>query len=226
MLTFPSPYPRERDFPPFLFDLNIADDEVQRRIRQLFRGYVLLDSSAGLVEATDVAWWPVEADSSSVVIRRKRELPKPDTAAVMPTASQISLVVHTLGFNKRQLGEVFGVTRQAVYDWLKGGSISPDNRSKLLTLARLLVEISADTRRPLYHRFTTEPIVEGERSVLELLRSEPWDTERLSLILRKARNLTSQRAAREAPSTDETSSARDETNLLHNILSSGPFSGP
>ena len=37
----------------------------------------------------------------------------------MSTAEQIALVVHTLGFGKRQLAEIFGVSRQALSDWRK-----------------------------------------------------------------------------------------------------------
>ena len=39
----------------------------------------------------------------------------------MSTAGQIALVVHTLGFGNRRLAEIFGVSRRAIYDWLRGG---------------------------------------------------------------------------------------------------------
>jgi len=153
------------------------------------------------------------------VLVAARPVKKSDAVAVMPTADQIRLVVQTLGFNKRQLGEIFGVTRQAIYDWLKGVNIRPENSGKVLTLARLLLDITTDTRRPLYNRFTTQPIVEGEPSLLELLRQDPWDVERLRRVLRRARELTTSRAAQESKAPGRGSPAQEETNIINNLLS-------
>jgi transcriptional regulator with XRE-family HTH domain len=139
----------------------------------------------------------------------------------MSSADQIALVVHTLGFNKRQLAELFGVSRQAIYDWLKGGNVSEENARKLSLLAELLSVITANTRRPLYHRFTTQPLSPGEPSILELLQNEPWDREHIVAQLRRARDLTTERQARHGSPRGKNSEARDDANLLDNLLSLG-----
>ncbi len=139
----------------------------------------------------------------------------------MSTADQIALVVHTLGFNKRQLAELFGVSRQTIYDWLKGSNVSDENARKLFVLAGLLAEITSNTRRPLYHRFTTQSLAEGEPSILELLRIHPWDTHRILVQLRRARNLTTERQARQGTARHQRSLSQGNDNLMDNLLSLG-----
>ena len=139
----------------------------------------------------------------------------------MPTEDQIVLVVHTLGFSKRQLAELFGVSRQAIYDWLKGRNISDENASRLSEFARLLLEATPDTRRPLYHRFTTQPLTEKEPSILDLLRAKSWDTDRLLTQLRRARDLTTQRLTRQVIGQNRVSRKQGDENLMDNLLSLG-----
>ena len=109
----------------------------------------------------------------------------------LSTAEQIALVVHTLG--KRQLAEIFGVSRQVTNDWLRGGNVREEHVDRLETLARLVLAVSSDTRRPLYHRFTTRPFGKGGDSLLDLLRADRWDEDQILALLRRARTLTTQR---------------------------------
>ena len=60
----------------------------------------------------------------------------------MSTAEQIALVVHTLGFGKRQLAEIFGVSRQAICDWLRGDNVRDENADRLERLARLVLAVT------------------------------------------------------------------------------------
>jgi len=95
----------------------------------------------------------------------------PDTSGgdrheAVSTRTQIELVVHSLGFTKKQLEEVLGVPRQEIYDWVKGDNVRDETSGRLLKLARLIAKIPAEQRRPLHHRFTTLPLAEGESSFL------------------------------------------------------------
>ena len=139
----------------------------------------------------------------------------------MSTAEQIALVVHTVGFGKRQLAEIFGVSRQVIYDWLRGGNVREEDADRLETLARLVLAVSGDTRRPLYHRFTTRPLAEGEDSLLDLLRADRWDEDRILALLRRARTLTTQRQGRQGKERGPTSRLRRDGNLTDNLLSLG-----
>ena len=182
----------------------------------------LLDSSSIYVDAIEPDWWAARVDSSTTVSPLEVDIPKeqvPDPT--MPTEDQIVLVVHTLGFSKRQLAELFGVSRQAIYDWFEGRNISDENASRLSELARLLLEATPDTRRPLYHRFTTQPLTEKEPSILDLLRAKSWDTDRLLTQLRRARDLTTQRLTRQVIGQNRVSRKQGDENLMDNLLSLG-----
>ena len=139
----------------------------------------------------------------------------------MSTAEQIALVVHTLGFGKRQLAEIFGVSRQAIYDWLRGGNVRDENADRLEKLARLVLAVSGDTRRPLYHRFMTRPLAEGERSLLDLLCADRWNEDRILAQLRRARTLTTPRQARQGKQRTPRSRPRRDDYLTHNLLALG-----
>ena len=190
------------------FDMRTA----LRNLAQLF------PSSSSPVPAL---WHPLNADSSSCL--PYRELGERETAlpSLLPTTHQISLVVHTLGFTKRQLGDVFGVSRQAIYNWLKGIGIADAHARKLLLLASLLADITRDTQLPLYHRFTTQPLAPGQPSIYELLCTDPWDTDKISALLRRARELTTERQASQGVDRNDTRSSRADDNLTDNLLSLG-----
>ena len=180
-----------------------------------------LDSPRADVDAAAPEWWSGNADSSSVVWWPKATSTGEESQDPMSTAEQIALVVHTLGFGKRQLAEIFGVSRQAIYDWLRGGNVRDENADRLAKLARLVLAVSGDTRRPLYHRFTSHPLADGEDSLLDLLRADRWDENRILAQLRHARTLTTQRQGRQGKERSPTSGSRRDEYLTDNLLSIG-----
>ena len=180
-----------------------------------------LDSPHPAVDATEPLWWSGRPDSSSVIWRPDAFPLGQVSHAQMSTAEQIELVVHTLGFGKRQLAELFGVSRQAIYDWLKGGNIRDENADRLEKLARLVLSVSHDTRRPLYYRFTTRPVAEGEPSLLDLLHADPWDEPRVRAQLRQARYLTTQRQALQGKERAPSTKSSGDDRLTDNLLSLG-----
>ena len=180
-----------------------------------------LDSPRADVDAAAPVWWSGNADSSSVVWWPKAPSVGKESHEPMSTAEQIALVVHTLGFGKRQLAEIFGVSRQAIYDWLRGGNVRDENADRLAKLARLVLAVSGDTRRALYHRFMTRPLAEGENSLLDLLRAGSWNEDRILAQLRRARTLTTQRQERQGKDRTRSSRSRRDDYLTDNLLSLG-----
>ena len=166
-------------------------------------------------------WWSGNADSSAVVWWPKATSVGQESREPMSTAEQIALVVHTLGFGKRQLAEIFGVSRQAIYDWLRGGNVREENADRLEKLARLVLAVSGDTRRPLSHRLTSRPLAEGEASLLDLLCADRWDEDRVLAQLRRARSLTTQRQGRQGKERGPISGSRRDEYLTDNLLSLG-----
>ena len=180
-----------------------------------------LDSPRSDVDAAAPEWWSGNADSSAVVWWPKATSIEEESQEPMSTAEQIALVVHTLGFGKRQLAEIFGVSRQAIYDWLRGGNVRDENADRLEKLARLVLAVSGDTRRPLYHRFTSRPLAEGEASLLDLLQADRWDENRILAQLGRARTLTTQRQGRQGKERSPISDSRRDEYLTDNLLSLG-----
>ena len=100
-------------------------------------------------------------------------------------------------------------------------NVRDENADRLEKLARLVLAVSGDTRRPLYHRFMTRPLAEGERSLLDLLCADRWDEDRILAQLRRARTLTTQRQARQGKKRTPRSGPRRDDNLTDNLLSLG-----
>ena len=180
-----------------------------------------LDSPHPDVDAMEPLWWSGRPDSSSVIWCPEAFPLGQVGHAQMSTAEQIQLVVHTLGFGKRQLAALFRVSRQAIYDWLKGGNVRDENADRVEKLAQLVLAVSHETRRPLYHRFTTRPLAEGEPSLLDLLCAEPWDEARILSQLHRARSLTTQRQVRQGKERAPTPTSSGDDRLTDNLLSLG-----
>lgn len=202
----------------------VSVDNAFEALLELLRndpGVFLLDSSINYVDATEPVWWVDRVDSSTSVPQLELDAPEEDALGHMPTSDQVALVVHALGFSKRQLAELFGVSRQAIYDWLNGKGVSGENAGKLSTIAGLLMEVTADTRRPLHHQFTTQPLTDRDPSILDLLRADPWDIERILAQLHRARELTTQLLARQGTRRDRITQEQGDHNFEDNLLSLG-----
>ena len=70
-------------------------------------------------------------------------------------------------------------------------------------------------------RFTTRPLAEGEHSLLDLLRADRWEEDRILDQLRRARTLTTQRQDRQGRERSPISRSRPDENLTDNLLSLG-----
>ena len=77
-----------------------------------------------------------------------------------------------------------------------------ENADRLAKLARPVLAVSGDRRRPLYHRFTSRSLADGEDSLLDLLRADQWDENRILPRLRRARTLTAQQPVSYTSITD------------------------
>lgn len=132
---------------------------------------------------------------------------------------QISLITRFIGLGKSQVATLFGVSRQTLYDWLKG-KIAPtgDNAQRVALLARAMAPACHDLKRPLFHGFITNPPNRSEASIVELLEQAAWDEHDLTAAFQTARKLTDQRD-RDLHLGDWTvSRAVGEDNLLDNSI--------
>ena len=105
-----------------------------------------------------------------------------------------------------------------VMEWLEDPRrMSDDAAARMRKLAGLL----SGTRRPLYHRYTTEPLRPGETSILDLLRADPWEIERIRTLLSDAREATEKRLKKQAPRSQQQSGEDGDEILMDNLRSLG-----
>ena len=185
------------------------------------RQVCLLDSPSGYVDVEEPLWWSCDVDSTSPVSPPVSGKTRDECTWLLSTADQMELVVYYFGFNKRQFAEVFGVSRQAIYDWLKGENVSEANAERISWLARLVAKACTGLERPLNRRFTTQSAGDGECSLLDLLRADSWDETRILQHLRRARNLTVLQATHRRTLRVETPIEQSDDVLLDNLLSLG-----
>jgi len=142
------------------------------------------------------------ADSSSASIPRRRAQTAPADVGprveVMSAAEHLTLVSMAFSLGKRELSAILRVSRQSIYDWLRGGDLSPQNRRRLLRLARLAREFGGDAGKGILHRFIAEPIEEGQPSILDMLERDRWDERRIRVFLTEARERTARSRASSA----------------------------
>lgn len=142
----------------------------------------------------------------------------------IPAREHAARVSTVLGLGKRQVARFLGVSRMTLYDWIKG-EIEPQGRNaeRLAAVGHLVTEICRDTERPLYHRFVEAPLEGETESILDLLQGEQWDEPRLRVLLKRARDLTSERDQRLGIGKHDAESGRPDqgTILTDNLISLG-----
>lgn len=132
-----------------------------------------------------------------------------------------SLASTTLGLSKSELARgVFNISRPAFYAWLNGSNEPQgENATRLRFLGSIAHELSREVKRPLYHRFVSEPMPEEVTSILDLLKATPWQEDRLRALFIKAKEFTLQREERMGDLG--ISESRGEDTATDNLLSLG-----
>jgi hypothetical protein len=143
----------------------------------------------------------------------------------MSPAEQALEVLAALSLNKSLLAEVVGVSRPTLYDWLDGKEPSVANARRLTSLAQLLANAGVTAADALSPRLVRESLNDGEPSLLELLKADALDEERVARVLAEAKSLKdeadSARIAREdrlrSLGFEEPTAEERKSNLALNI---------
>lgn len=114
----------------------------------------------------------------------------------LPVADQVRELAAALSLNKSQLAAVLRISRPTLYDWLDGKEPSAPNSRRLATVLRLLVDAGVSSASPVNARFVRNAHRPGASSLLELLGAERIDETEVSSILREAKSLSEEAAAR------------------------------
>lgn len=131
------------------------------------------------------------ASSSSSSLEIVSETEPATSVMSLTPAAQARELLAALSLNKSQLAQVLHVTRPTLYDWLDGkASPSTANGERLALLLQLLAREDVTSSVPLNARFVRQAISPGEPSLLDVLGADPFDGDRVAVLLRQARALT------------------------------------
>lgn len=145
-------------------------------------------------------------DINQIEINGQSESP---TDAISNTARDIAHIRAVTKISVSELSRVFGVSRQAVHEWIKGGALSPRNAQSLSALAQAtdtFLEAGIDVTPQVFRRKVTggPSILEAVResgNVVELARTLASTLVRES---QQRQRLAARLAGRSAPSVSAT----------------------
>jgi len=109
-----------------------------------------------------------EAAHLSPLIRNQQalnSLPYKKPNNFITTREQLMLISAFFGFSKSKLGQIFGVTRQSIYNWLDNNKSDDDHYEKIQRLADVVLEVDPAPSQPLFHVYVNK-IMEGYNKCL------------------------------------------------------------
>jgi len=92
------------------------------------------------------------------------------------TQEQLTLISAFFGFSKSKLGDIFGVSRQCIYNWLND-SDDPDDKhyEKIKRLTDIAFEIDPEPSQRIFHVYENDIIDGYDKSLLDYLRDDDFD---------------------------------------------------
>jgi DNA-binding XRE family transcriptional regulator len=93
------------------------------------------------------------------------------------TQEQLMLITAFFGFSKSKLAEIFGVTRQSIYNWFNDDEPVNEHWKKIKRLADVVSEVTIEPSQPIFHIYANE-IMEGyAKSLFNYLLDDNFDKE-------------------------------------------------
>ena len=92
---------------------------------------------------------------------------------------QLKLISAFFNFPKAKLGDIFGVTRQSIYDWFDNKNISSENYQKIKRLADVVFEVDPEPSQQVFHIYANEVLEGYEKSLFEYLIDDDFDKNKI-----------------------------------------------
>jgi hypothetical protein len=109
---------------------------------------------------------------------------------------QLLFIFSFYGFSKTELSKILHVSRPAVYAWLDGTEPEKGNREKITKIAQIAFDIDMYPGYPLFHEFVNKPVLNHEKSLIDILSGNKKITVSFSELVRDIYRLTKERRER------------------------------
>ena len=93
------------------------------------------------------------------------------------TKEQLLLIFAFFGFSKSKLGEIFGVTRQSIYNWFNGDEVADNHYEKIKRLAGIVSDIEPEPAQQIFHVYANEVMEGYDKSLFNYLLDDDFDRE-------------------------------------------------
>jgi hypothetical protein len=154
----------------------------------------------------------------------REDLPEVRAAVTPPhlAKDQVALITRFIGLGKSHVASLLHVSRQTLYDWLKG-VMEPtgDHARRVAMLARVMAPACVRLQRPLFHGYITTAPKDGETSIQDLLAAAVWDESALRAAFLMARQRTDVRDRELGLDGPTVTRAVGEDRLLENSIALG-----
>lgn len=137
----------------------------------------------------DLDWWQQHRSNDASV--RSSRVPIFENASVRTPVEDISRIREIFSPSISNLANIFGVSRQAVYNWLSGEQPSPEHIAKLRDLAQS-ADLLAETGTPVTGALLKRRVVEG-KTLLEVAHDGGSTRDAAQVLVQIIRRETAQR---------------------------------
>lgn len=92
-----------------------------------------------------------------------------DVKSMLTANEKVRYIQNHSGFNDKELGDIFGVSRRSIQNWVSGSAISESNAAKINLFYTKMVSLTGRTSKEARAVLTSH--AEGERFIQDFKRS-------------------------------------------------------
>jgi len=94
-------------------------------------------------------------------------------------SEQLKLITALYGFSKSELGKIFGVTRQSIYNWYNNDEPDPKHLKKIKCLADMVFNVDPQPSQEIFHVYANETIEGYDKSLFNYLLDDVLEKEKI-----------------------------------------------
>ena len=144
------------------------------RFEGLFPEQFLYQNPKQTVSGPGVVFIPQDFGRFLPTHIKKKQPPPPVT-----TREQLMLISAFFGFSKSKLGEIFGVSRQSIYNWFDNSEVAVEHYEKIKRLADIAFEVDPQPSQQIFHVYANTMMDGYDKSLFDYLRDNDFDKDKV-----------------------------------------------